>query len=241
MPLTYREAVQIALLLACVPLQYMLSMNMEIEQSSSITRKIAVDFQYFRDNWLSTEAWAKSAFESVQFLIRGEQTLAHYDKSSCYADACYMPLSSTCVSFWCLFLLLGVLPDPNPNMFYGTVGENESPAYEVLRYRQERGFFTSSLSVRWKRPSHVQFRVGQVVKHRSEGYTGVIVGWDVKARVGSLFFFLNHQIFLLAFILIFKHVQTVLSSMERLQKAGCFGNTEIFKLVEFHVFYYKMP
>jgi len=153
MPLTYREAVQIALLLACVPLQYMLSMNMEIEQSSSITRKIAVDFQYFRDNWLSTEAWAKSAFESVQFLIRG------------------------------------VLPDPNPNMFYGTVGENESPAYEVLRYRQERGFFTSSLSVRWKRPSHVQFRVGQVVKHRSEGYTGVIVGWDVKARASESWLF----------------------------------------------------
>jgi len=28
--------------------------------------------------------------------------------------------------------------------------------------------------------------VGQVVKHRSEGYTGVIIGWDLKARVSFL-------------------------------------------------------
>ena len=81
MPLTYREAVQIALLLACVPLQYMLSMNMEIEQSSPITRKIAADFQYLKENWLSTEAWAKSAFESVQSLIRGKYTWKVYTTS----------------------------------------------------------------------------------------------------------------------------------------------------------------
>ncbi|XP_034247453.1 uncharacterized protein LOC117649111 [Thrips palmi] len=149
MPLTYREAVQVALLLACVPLQYLLSQNMELEESSTLGRIMATDFQYLRDNWLSSESWAKAAFDSVQFLLRG------------------------------------VLPDSSLNTFYGTIGENESPAYEVLRFRQERGYFSSSLSVRWKRPSHIQFRVGQVVKHRSEGYTGVIIGWDLKARASE--------------------------------------------------------
>ena len=102
-------------------------------------------------------------------------------------------------------MTLGVLPDPTPNMFYGTVGENESPAYEVLRYRQERGLFTSSLSVRWKRPSHVQFRVGQVVKHRSEGYTGVIIGWDVKARVCIM------CSYILRFLFLFPNIPKLLS------------------------------
>lgn len=70
MPLTYREAVQVALLLACVPLQYMLSLNMELEEST-LGRIMATDFQYLRDNWLSSESWAKAAFDSVQFLLRG--------------------------------------------------------------------------------------------------------------------------------------------------------------------------
>ncbi|KAK3915403.1 Clp protease adapter protein ClpF, chloroplastic [Frankliniella fusca] len=151
MPLTYREAVQIGLLLACVPLQYMLSMNKELDQSSSIGRIFSTDFQNFRDNWLSTESWAKSAIIHV--------------------------------------LMNGFLPNPAPIMYYGTIGENESPAHEVLRYRQERGFFTASQSIRWKRPNHLHFRIGQVVKHRTEGYTGVIIGWDVKAKASETWLF----------------------------------------------------
>ncbi|KAJ1527706.1 hypothetical protein ONE63_007665 [Megalurothrips usitatus] len=153
MPLTYREAVQIGLLLACVPLQYMLSMNMELEQSSAIGRILSADFQYFKDNWLSTEAWAQAALESLNFIFSG------------------------------------VVPVSSPNTYYGTVAENESPAYEVLRFRQERGYFASSRNIRWKRPSHMQFRIGQVVKHRNEGYTGVIIGWDLKARASETWLF----------------------------------------------------
>uniref|UniRef100_A0A8C4W390 Hemimethylated DNA-binding domain-containing protein n=1 Tax=Gopherus evgoodei TaxID=1825980 RepID=A0A8C4W390_9SAUR len=32
------------------------------------------------------------------------------------------------------------------------------------------------------KPESVQFNVGQVIVHRRFGYSGVIVGWDVKAR-----------------------------------------------------------
>lgn len=32
------------------------------------------------------------------------------------------------------------------------------------------------------RPPYVQFRVGQVIRHKVHGYRAVIVGWDEKAR-----------------------------------------------------------
>lgn len=180
MPLTYREAVQVALLLACVPLQYMLSQNMELEDTSTLGKIMATDFQYFRDNWLSSESWAKSMFDSLQFIISGNSVII-FPMHSIFKKV----LSTKCVNFFYFFFFSGVMPDNSPNMYYGTIGENESPAYEVLRFRQERGYFSSSLAVRWKRPAHIQFRVGQVVKHRSEGYTGVIIGWDLKAKVST--------------------------------------------------------
>lgn len=33
------------------------------------------------------------------------------------------------------------------------------------------------------RQSHVKFRVGQVMRHKKWGYRGIIIGWDVKAKV----------------------------------------------------------
>ncbi|PSN51549.1 hypothetical protein C0J52_09514 [Blattella germanica] len=58
----------------------------------------------------------------------------------------------------------------------------ESPAIEVLRYRERAGYFATSKTVRHERPSHLRYRVGQVVKHRVLGYRGVIVGWDLEAK-----------------------------------------------------------
>ncbi|XP_069690713.1 uncharacterized protein [Periplaneta americana] len=60
--------------------------------------------------------------------------------------------------------------------------ENESPAVEVMRFREQAGYFATSLEVREERPSHLRFRVGQVVRHRTLGYRGVIVGWDLQAK-----------------------------------------------------------
>ena len=44
-------------------------------------------------------------------------------------------------------------------------------------------YFARSESPRVSRPPHVKFKVGQVVKHRQEGYFGVIIGWDETAKV----------------------------------------------------------
>lgn len=58
----------------------------------------------------------------------------------------------------------------------------ESPAVEVMKYRQKDGHFGLSPEPRSIRPPHVKFRVGQVIVHQVWGYRGVIVGWDEKAK-----------------------------------------------------------
>jgi len=58
----------------------------------------------------------------------------------------------------------------------------ECPAVEVFKFRDKDGYFGQSPEPRDARPPHVQFRVGQVVKHKRWGYRGVIIGWDETAR-----------------------------------------------------------
>ncbi|XP_044864947.1 F-box only protein 21-like isoform X2 [Mauremys mutica] len=43
-------------------------------------------------------------------------------------------------------------------------------------------YFAESTHIHSPKPESVQFNVGQVIVHRRFGYSGVIVGWDVKAR-----------------------------------------------------------
>lgn len=49
----------------------------------------------------------------------------------------------------------------------------------------EEEFFARSRKPRHPRPTHVKYRIGQVVKHRKYGYYGVIVGWDEVAKVSK--------------------------------------------------------
>ncbi|PIO58662.1 hypothetical protein TELCIR_19898 [Teladorsagia circumcincta] len=43
-----------------------------------------------------------------------------------------------------------------------------------------------SLRVRERAP-HVQWRVGQVIRHKVHGYRAVIIGWDLKAQASKDF------------------------------------------------------
>lgn len=58
----------------------------------------------------------------------------------------------------------------------------DSPAIEVMKYRSDKGYFATSPEPRSPRPNQVQFRVGQVVTHKTSGYRGVIAGWDSVAK-----------------------------------------------------------
>jgi hypothetical protein len=63
--------------------------------------------------------------------------------------------------------------------------EPTSKAKEVEEYLQEEVYFTRSKAPRVVRGPKVKLKVGQVVKHKMDGYYGVIVGWDEVAKVGS--------------------------------------------------------
>ncbi|XP_069743528.1 uncharacterized protein [Narcine bancroftii] len=58
----------------------------------------------------------------------------------------------------------------------------ESPAFEVLLLKEKNGYFAGSLEHRSPRPPNVKYRVGQVFRHKHEGFLGVIVGWDENAK-----------------------------------------------------------
>ncbi|XP_065587003.1 F-box only protein 21-like [Cyrtonyx montezumae] len=61
------------------------------------------------------------------------------------------------------------------NWYYG---EKKSANNEA----ENHSYFAASSHVHSPKPESIQFSVGQVVVHKRFGYSGVIVGWDVKAR-----------------------------------------------------------
>jgi len=84
---------------------------------------------------------------------------------------------------WCSRLLTLRIKDLVDLHNFGNLDPNgECPAVEVFRYRDKDGYFGQRPDVRDTRPPHMQFRVGQVVKHKRWGYRGVIIGWDEEAR-----------------------------------------------------------
>ncbi|GAB1605016.1 clp protease adapter protein ClpF, chloroplastic-like isoform X1 [Argonauta hians] len=85
---------------------------------------------------------------------------------------------------WCYDLYESVnskKPDSDSKTSQDEESEEESPAY-----------FASSLKPRLRRPSNVEFRVGQVVKHKILGYHGVIIGWDEVAIAPKSWLERNH-------------------------------------------------
>uniref|UniRef100_A0A8C3KHB7 Hemimethylated DNA-binding domain-containing protein n=1 Tax=Calidris pygmaea TaxID=425635 RepID=A0A8C3KHB7_9CHAR len=63
------------------------------------------------------------------------------------------------------------------NWYYGEketkIGDSEAETHS---------YFAESTHVRSPKPGHIQFSVGQVIVHKRFGYSGVIVGWDEKAK-----------------------------------------------------------
>jgi len=84
---------------------------------------------------------------------------------------------------WCTRLLTMRIKDLVDPMGFGLDDPNgECPAIEVFHFRDKDGYFGQSPEPRDTRPPHVEFRVGQVIKHKTWGYRGVIIGWDETAR-----------------------------------------------------------
>jgi len=91
---------------------------------------------------------------------------------------------------WCHNVLMSITEsalsskphDPTNTVFDPNDELGESPALEVMKYRETQQFFGQSTIVRYPKAPHIQFRVGQVVKHKKWGYRGVIIAWDETAK-----------------------------------------------------------
>ncbi|XP_069462390.1 uncharacterized protein [Ambystoma mexicanum] len=57
--------------------------------------------------------------------------------------------------------------------------QSENPSSEG---DEDNYYFAESNEIRSPKPKVVKFSVGQVIVHRIFGYSGVIIGWDVKAK-----------------------------------------------------------
>nr|CAB3262228.1 uncharacterized protein LOC100178877 [Phallusia mammillata] len=68
----------------------------------------------------------------------------------------------------------------------------ESVAEEVFYHRSPNSFFATSIEPHVRKPGKVQYRVGQVIKHKKFGYHGVIVGWDETCKAPEFWIKQNH-------------------------------------------------
>lgn len=84
---------------------------------------------------------------------------------------------------WCVQIINKISPSSTTPHFEGQDDPNgQSPAIEVISYKDPQGFFAESTEPRDPRPPSVKYRVGQVVKHKRWGYRGIIIGWDEVAK-----------------------------------------------------------
>lgn len=92
---------------------------------------------------------------------------------------------------WCLDIIGGLHDNAPPYTGQDNVN-GESPAVEVLKYKDPLGYFAGDPDPRSPRAPNVELRVGQVVRHKIWGYRGVVIGWDVTARAPESWLKENH-------------------------------------------------
>lgn len=66
-----------------------------------------------------------------------------------------------------------------------TIIEEVSHAKEVDEYLMNEVYFTQSKTPRDRKTPSVAFSVGQIVRHKTDNYVGVVIGWDEVAKVNN--------------------------------------------------------
>ncbi|NXA84478.1 FBX21 protein, partial [Thryothorus ludovicianus] len=132
----------------------------------------ALPAQYFISQWYGTDSAER--IQRTERLIAASWSIStrSYLSPDAWADRLKLWLSKTRT---CLYVELLILHFRN--WYYGEnktkSGDNEAKPHS---------YFAESTHVHSPKPEYIKFRVGQVIIHRRFGYSGVIVGWDVKAN-----------------------------------------------------------
>uniref|UniRef100_A0A8B9E3N7 Hemimethylated DNA-binding domain-containing protein n=1 Tax=Anser cygnoides TaxID=8845 RepID=A0A8B9E3N7_ANSCY len=118
----------------------------------------ALPAQYFLSQWYGTDS-----AQRIQITERLIACGSSFTKSYLSVDA------------WADRLKLWLLK--TRNWYFG-----EKKIKSANNEAENHSYFAESTQVRSPKPESIQFSVGQVIVHKRLGYSGVIVGWDVKAK-----------------------------------------------------------
>lgn len=142
---------------------------------------LALPSQYFISQYWSNDSIQRS--EALKNLIDGIY----------YLDEEYLSLEAW--KKWYLRLVIDIpkkatksRTNTEPNEVenqesYDDADEQESVAYEVLAWRKNKLYFSESSQTRMNHFKEVKFKIGQVIKHKALNVHGVIIGWDLTAKV----------------------------------------------------------
>ncbi|KFR00527.1 hypothetical protein N306_11896, partial [Opisthocomus hoazin] len=148
-------ALQICVLLSALPAQYLISQwyGADSAQRIRITERIIAYWSSFTKSYLSLDAWADRLKLWLSKTRQGEGSKTERGK------------------------VVNTKKEEGENWYYGEkktkIGHNQAETHS---------YFAESTYVRSPKPEYIQFSVGQVMVHKRFGYSGVIVGWDVKAK-----------------------------------------------------------
>ncbi|NXN44281.1 FBX21 protein, partial [Rhinoptilus africanus] len=135
----------------------------------------ALPAQYFISQWYGTDSVQRIQITERLIIASWSSFTKSYLSLDAWADRLKLWLSKT--SFQRTCLNVGLLILHFRNWYYGEkktkIGDNEAETHS---------YFAESSHIRSPKPGYIQFSVGQVIVHKRFGYSGVIVGWDVKAK-----------------------------------------------------------
>ncbi|NXL89828.1 FBX21 protein, partial [Alectura lathami] len=149
-------ALQICVLLSALPAQYLISRwyGADSAQRIQLTRRMIACGSSFAKSYLSVDAWAD----------RFKLWLSKASKNKNERGRVVNTREEE--GSW-----------GRRSWYYG-----EKKIRSANNEAEKHSYFAAATHVRSPKPESVQFSVGQVVVHRRLSYSGVIVGWDVKAK-----------------------------------------------------------
>ncbi|NWR98105.1 FBX21 protein, partial [Motacilla alba] len=131
----------------------------------------ALPAQYFISQWYGTDSAERIQITERLIIASWSISTRSYLSLDAWADCLKLWLSKTRTRLYIELLILHFR-----NWYYG-----ESKTKSSDNEAKTHSYLAESAHVHSPKPEYIKFCVGQVIIHRRFGYSGVIVGWDVKA------------------------------------------------------------
>ncbi|XP_072189403.1 uncharacterized protein [Excalfactoria chinensis] len=148
-------ALQICALLAALPAQYYISQwyGTQPAQRVRMTKRLIACRSSFTKSYLSLDLWADRLKLWLSEARQGEGRKTERAK------------------------LAKLIEEEGRTWYHG-----EKKIKSAYNEAENNSYFAASSHVHSPKPESIHFSVGQVIVHKTFGYLGVIVGWDVKAE-----------------------------------------------------------